>query len=98
MSIIFGLRANPNCLGGYKDFKNKYATPIESGQKADATTAELFLKIKLSSELKNVKDKFVIRRTKDLIADQMPKKSKYFQIFLMIFYLPPIGEVLELLY
>ncbi len=75
-------------MGGYKDFKNKYATPIESGQKADATTAELFLKIKLSSELKNVKDKFVIRRTKDLIADQMPKKSKFLTTFPMIF-LPP---------
>ena len=39
--------------------------------------------MELSEELKIIKDQYVIRRTKDLIADQLPKKSNQ---FFLLFY------------
>lgn len=52
--------------------------PIEEGQKANATTTEIFEKINASNELKTIKNKFILRRTKELITDQLPKKSTYY--------------------
>ena len=78
-------RANPKCLGTKEHFKEFYLKPIVQGQRQNATGKELCLKVERSKLLQDLKVKWLLRRTKATIADQLPKKSFFFSIFILLF-------------
>ena len=68
--------ANPGSLGSRQHFTQTYSSPIERGLRRDATKGELAKARKLQSRLDEIKNRFVLRRTKEgTIKDQMPKKT-----------------------
>lgn len=54
----------PGWLGGREDFKNRYETPLLSGESAAAVMARLRLKV----------SPFLLRRTKEQVAPELPSK------------------------
>ncbi len=54
----------PGWLGGREDFKNRYETPLQSGETAAAVMARLRLKV----------SPFLLRRTKEQVAPELPSK------------------------
>ncbi|KAJ7325348.1 hypothetical protein OS493_029896 [Desmophyllum pertusum] len=68
--------AKPGSLGLAKKFKVEFDKPIRKGQPYDATKRELAIARKKSKDLQNKIGSFFLRRTKDLIADQLPKKDE----------------------
>uniref|UniRef100_A0ABM0MEN1 DNA repair and recombination protein RAD26-like n=1 Tax=Saccoglossus kowalevskii TaxID=10224 RepID=A0ABM0MEN1_SACKO len=68
--------ANPGCLGAYVDFDAEFQNTIVRGQRFDASKRELADARKKSNKFSKLRDKWMIRRTKKLIADQLPKKDE----------------------
>lgn len=68
--------ANPGSLGKSKTFTREFDKPIREGQTYDATKRELALSRKKSKDLQDMIRKFFLRRTKDLIANQLPHKDE----------------------
>ena len=68
-------RANPNCLGRLYKFQDRYIAKIVQGQKHDATKRELADARMAQDKLGKIRAKWLLRRTKALIADQLPKKG-----------------------
>ncbi|XP_069126621.1 DNA excision repair protein ERCC-6-like 2 isoform X2 [Argopecten irradians] len=67
--------AQPGCLGVLSDFKEDYVDPIEKGQKKTATKRELAFARKKNQEFAERRNKMLLRRTKDLISQQLPNKD-----------------------
>ncbi|KAL3868004.1 hypothetical protein ACJMK2_040844 [Sinanodonta woodiana] len=67
--------AQPGCLGLAAEFEAEYATVIERGQRHDASKRDLAEARKMKEKLASVRKDMTIRRTKKLIADQLPQKD-----------------------
>lgn len=68
--------ANPGCLGSLQSFSHKFSQPIERGLRVDAKKAELAQARQLQSDLNQLKEKYVLRRTKNnTIREQLPQKT-----------------------
>ncbi|XP_060736675.1 DNA excision repair protein ERCC-6-like 2 isoform X2 [Tachysurus vachellii] len=67
--------ANPRCLGPLSSFKTRFSDPIEQGQKHSATKRALAEGRKAVQALANILCRWLLRRTKALISDQLPKKD-----------------------
>ena len=52
-----------------------FLKPIVKGQRQNATKEQLYEKVERSKLLRELKDKWILRRTKHMIADQLPEKS-----------------------
>ncbi|XP_056020257.1 DNA excision repair protein ERCC-6-like 2 isoform X3 [Ostrea edulis] len=65
----------PGCLGSIDTYIEKFVVPIETGQKLDASKRELALARKVKEKFAAIRNKIMIRRTKQLIADQLPQKD-----------------------
>ncbi|RMX48555.1 hypothetical protein pdam_00019404 [Pocillopora damicornis] len=68
--------ANPGSLGSAKNFNQEFGKPMLKGQTFDATKRELAVGRKRSKDLQDRIGRWFLRRTKALIADQLPKKGK----------------------
>jgi SNF2 family DNA or RNA helicase len=58
---------NPGLLGGVQHFKNEYSTAIDKNKDKEA-----------AKELKNLIDPFLLRRTKEQVAKELPTKTEQF--------------------
>ncbi|XP_076462027.1 uncharacterized protein LOC143294538 isoform X2 [Babylonia areolata] len=67
--------AQPNVLGSAEDFEEDFVRPIELGQKRDATKRELAVARRKKEEFATVRSQMMLRRTKKLIAHQLPVKT-----------------------
>ncbi|XP_028390617.1 DNA excision repair protein ERCC-6-like 2 isoform X2 [Dendronephthya gigantea] len=68
--------ATPGCLGDKEDFINDFGKPIMQGQRFDGTKRELATGRKKTQEFQSLIDRWCLRRTKALIADQLPQKDQ----------------------
>lgn len=67
---------NPGAFGPLSSWKRTVAVPLKLGQSHDATYAQLKKSREVAQKLvKNLLPRFLLRRPKSLIADQLPKKS-----------------------
>ncbi|KAK9478913.1 P-loop containing nucleoside triphosphate hydrolase protein [Lipomyces japonicus] len=67
--------ANPGALGDKKTWIMKISKPLKAGQSHDASLQELSIGRTIAKNLvNNLLPRFFLRRTKELIADQLPKK------------------------
>ncbi|NXP77391.1 ER6L2 protein, partial [Ramphastos sulfuratus] len=71
----FFIRAVPGLLGSRGHFKKKFSDPVEHGQRHTATKRELAMCRKAMVTLARKISGSFLRRTKDLISDQLPKKE-----------------------
>lgn len=68
--------SNPGAFGHLSSWKSSVATPLKLGQSHDATYAQLKTAREVAQKLvNNLLPSFLLRRSKSLIADQLPKKS-----------------------
>ncbi|CAL1534431.1 unnamed protein product [Lymnaea stagnalis] len=67
--------AKPGVLGSLKKFEKDFMDVIEMGQRHDATKRELAQARKQKDKFAEMRKKNLLRRTKALIADQLPKKE-----------------------
>ena len=56
---------NPGFLGSMEFFREEYASPIDKNRDADKT-----------AELRRIVQPFMLRRTKELVADDLPEKTE----------------------
>lgn len=77
--------ANPDCLGTLDEFDEKFAHTINLGQRFNATKRELATARKRQQELVLLHNQWLIRRTKDMIQDQLPAKSLILRYFAPVF-------------
>ncbi|XP_074643856.1 uncharacterized protein LOC141900733 [Tubulanus polymorphus] len=68
--------ANPNCLGSPKYFHERFAKAIEMGQKHDANKRQLAEARLRKEKFAKLRKQWMIRRTNDIISDQLPKKDE----------------------
>ncbi|XP_022089252.1 DNA excision repair protein ERCC-6-like 2 [Acanthaster planci] len=68
--------ANPDCLGSLAKFKLRFEDPISKGQKFHASKRELAKSRKVSTQFAELRDHWMIRRTKALISHQLPTKDE----------------------
>ncbi|EDV23386.1 uncharacterized protein TRIADDRAFT_11949, partial [Trichoplax adhaerens] len=68
--------ANPGCLGTLGTFQKDYESPIKQGRKFNVTKRELANSNLKSEELTKLHSQWFLRRTKALIAEQLPKKDE----------------------
>ncbi|KAK3075137.1 hypothetical protein LTR53_001821 [Teratosphaeriaceae sp. CCFEE 6253] len=67
---------NPGKFGPISTWKHSICIPLKLGQSHDSTLSQLAKARRTAEKLvKNLLPKFFLRRTKALIADQLPKKS-----------------------
>lgn len=67
---------NPGAFGPLSSWKTTVAVPLKLGQSHDATYAQLKKSREVAQKLvNNLLPRFLLRRPKSLIADQLPKKS-----------------------
>ncbi|KAF2455266.1 P-loop containing nucleoside triphosphate hydrolase protein [Lineolata rhizophorae] len=69
--------ANPNYLGTRNDFRKKYELPILRGRDAAGTDADRKRGDECLSELLNLVNKFIIRRTNDILSKYLPIKYEH---------------------
>nr|XP_033784078.1 DNA excision repair protein ERCC-6-like 2 isoform X2 [Geotrypetes seraphini] len=67
--------AVPGCLGSRSRFKQKFSGPVEYGQRYTATKRELATGRKAMQRLARNMSSLFLRRTKDIISNQLPKKE-----------------------
>lgn len=67
--------ANPGCLGTLKEFKAEFANVIEGGRQQNLSKEELVKSKETRDRLNRKLDKWVLRRQKAVIAEQLPKKE-----------------------
>ncbi|XP_019852622.1 PREDICTED: DNA excision repair protein ERCC-6-like 2 isoform X2 [Amphimedon queenslandica] len=68
---------HPGCLGAWHEFQFIYERPLLQGQKFDCTRRELATAKEKQQQLSQLLSDWMIRRTKELIADQLPKKEEF---------------------
>ena len=66
--------ANPGCLGGLKQFQFHFESKIERGQLHDASKRELADARKAKEKFAELRSKWMLRRMKSIIAQQLPNK------------------------
>lgn len=67
---------SPGMLGSVGTWRDSVCVPLKMGQSHDATVAQLSKARRIATKLvKNLLPRFFLRRTKALIADQLPTKS-----------------------
>lgn len=67
---------NPGCVGSIASWKRCICVPLKMGQSHDASYSQLAKARRTAERLKdNLLPRFFLRRTKALIAHQLPKKS-----------------------
>ncbi|KAK5653514.1 hypothetical protein OQA88_8773 [Cercophora sp. LCS_1] len=69
--------ANPDLLGTRLDFRKRFEIPILRGRDADATEEERKRGDECLSELLGIVNKFIIRRTNDLLSKYLPVKYEH---------------------
>jgi DNA repair and recombination RAD54-like protein len=69
--------ANPNYLGTRLDFRKKYEIPILRGRDAAGTDLDRQKGDERLSELLNLVNKFIIRRTNDILSKYLPVKYEH---------------------
>lgn len=69
--------ANPNLLGTRNEFRKKYELPILRGRDADGTDADRQKGDERLKELLGVVNKFIIRRTNDILSKYLPVKYEH---------------------
>ncbi|KLJ12524.1 DNA repair protein rhp54 [Blastomyces silverae] len=69
--------ANPNILGTRGEFHKKYEMPILRGRDADATDEDRKKGDECVTGLLNVVNKFIIRRTNDILSKYLPVKYEH---------------------
>ncbi|KAL9110114.1 MAG: hypothetical protein Q9227_005308 [Pyrenula ochraceoflavens] len=69
--------ANPNLLGSRNDFRKKYELPILRGRDAAGSDADRQKGDEAVSELLGVVNKFIIRRTNDILSKYLPIKYEH---------------------
>lgn len=69
--------ANPNLLGTRNDFRKKYELPILKGRDAAGTEADRKRGDECLAELLALVNKFIIRRTNDILSKYLPVKYEH---------------------
>lgn len=69
--------ANPNLLGTRLDFRKRFELPILRGRDADASEADRKRGDECLTELATVVNKFIIRRTNDILSKYLPVKYEH---------------------
>ncbi|QSS51123.1 DNA repair and recombination protein RAD54 [Histoplasma capsulatum var. duboisii H88] len=69
--------ANPNILGTRNEFHKKYEMPILRGRDADGSDEDRKKGDECVTELLNVVNKFIIRRTNDILSKYLPVKYEH---------------------
>lgn len=69
--------ANPNYLGTRQDFRKKYEIPILRGRDAAGTDADRQKGDERLRELLTLVNKFIIRRTNDILSKYLPVKYEH---------------------
>jgi DNA repair and recombination RAD54-like protein len=69
--------ANPNYLGTRNDFRKKYEIPILRGRDAAGSDADRQRGDERLAELSNLVNKFIIRRTNDILSKYLPVKYEH---------------------
>ena len=68
---------NPSVFGKYSTFKKEFETAILKGQQPGASAKEQEKGEARSDELKERTDKFILRRTAEVLAKYLPSKTEY---------------------
>ena len=66
--------ANPGVLGTPSQFRRHYESPILAGREPDASDAEATLGAERSSQLSDIVNEFILRRTNSLLSAHLPPK------------------------
>ncbi|KAG7670478.1 hypothetical protein Ndes2526B_g00232 [Nannochloris sp. 'desiccata'] len=66
--------ANPGVLGTPSQFRRHYESPILAGREPDASDAEATLGAERSSQLSEIVNEFILRRTNSLLSAHLPPK------------------------
>lgn len=69
--------ANPDLLGTRLEFRKKFELPILRGRDADAAEAERVKGDECLTELLGIVNKFIIRRTNDILTKYLPVKYEH---------------------
>ncbi|PSK46541.1 hypothetical protein B9Z65_5509 [Elsinoe australis] len=69
--------ANPNYLGTRAEFRKKFELPILRGRDADGTDEDKKKSDEAISELLSMVNKFIIRRTNDILSKYLPVKYEH---------------------
>ncbi|CAP97480.1 Pc22g01920 [Penicillium rubens Wisconsin 54-1255] len=69
--------ANPNLLGSQAEFRKRFELPILRGRDAAGTDAEKKLGDERLQELSGIVNKFIIRRTNELLSKYLPIKYEH---------------------
>lgn len=69
--------ANPDYLGSRMDFRKKFEIPILRGRDADGTDADRKKGDECLKELLGMVNKFIIRRTNDILSKYLPVKYEH---------------------
>ncbi|KAI9722848.1 MAG: DNA-dependent ATPase protein rad54 [Chrysothrix sp. TS-e1954] len=69
--------ANPNLLGTRIEFRKKYEIPILRGRDANGSDSDRSKGDERLSELLSIVNKFIIRRTNDILSKYLPRKYEH---------------------
>src|SRR5271154_897248 len=69
--------ANPSLLGTRQEFRSKYELSILKGRDSDATESERAKGDEKLADLLNTVNKFIIRRTNDILSKYLPVKYEH---------------------
>jgi DNA repair and recombination RAD54-like protein len=69
--------ANPDLLGSRLEFRKKFELPILRGRDADASEADRQRGDERTAELLGIVNKFLIRRTNDILSKYLPVKYEH---------------------
>ncbi|KAG9251695.1 P-loop containing nucleoside triphosphate hydrolase protein [Emericellopsis atlantica] len=69
--------ANPNLLGSRLEFRKRFELPILRGRDADASEADRKRGDECTTELLGIVNKFLIRRTNDILSKYLPVKYEH---------------------
>ncbi|QUC19619.1 uncharacterized protein UV8b_03860 [Ustilaginoidea virens] len=69
--------ANPNLLGSRLEFRKRFEIPILRGRDADASEADRRRGDECTGELLGIVNKFLIRRTNDILSKYLPVKYEH---------------------
>ncbi|RDA90943.1 hypothetical protein CP533_5350 [Ophiocordyceps camponoti-saundersi (nom. inval.)] len=69
--------ANPNLLGSRTEFRKRFEIPILRGRDADASESDRQRGDECTTELLGIVNKFLIRRTNDILSKYLPIKYEH---------------------